>query len=118
MAHYEKETIEQIAKVAHNVNRGYCASIGDNSQPVWESAPDWQKDSAINGVEFHLANDVTPEQSHENWMKDKIADGWKFGPVKSPERKEHHCIVPYNQLPKEQRTKDYLFKAVVDSFKE
>lgn len=99
------EQVELIAKIAHNVNRGYCLSIGDNSQPTWEEAPQWQKDSAIIGVKFH------------SWMKQKEEDGWKYGPVKDAEKKEHPCFVPYSELPKEQQTKDYLFRAVVDSFK-
>lgn len=109
---------EQIAKLCHEVNRAYCRSIGDDSQPVWEEAPQWQKDSAINGVEFHMTNETTPEQSHENWMREKITDGWIYGPVKNPEKKEHPCMVRYEELPAEQRTKDYLFKAVVDSHKD
>ncbi|WP_110930671.1 RyR domain-containing protein [Paenibacillus bouchesdurhonensis] len=108
---------EQIARICHEVNRAYCSSIGDASQPNWEDALEWQKDSAVNGVEFHLNNDTTPEQSHENWMREKIASGWVYGPVKDPEKKEHPCMIPYDQLPKEQRTKDYLFKAIVDCFK-
>lgn len=108
---------EQVAKVCHNVNKAYCESIGDNSQPSWDDAPQWQKDSAMNGVDFHMRNDVTPEQSHENWMKEKIETGWVYGEIKDPDNKTHPCMIPYNELPVEQRTKDYLFKAVVDSFK-
>lgn len=113
----EKEKLEQIAKIAHNVNRAYCISTGDNSQPTWEEAPEWQKSSAINGVNFHLQEDRTPEESHESWLKQKTEEGWKYGPVKDSDKKEHPCFVPYSELPKEQQTKDYLFKAVVDSFK-
>jgi hypothetical protein len=109
--------IDKIAKLCHEVNRAYCKSIGDDSQPSWEDAPQWQKDSAINGVKFHFENNTTPEDSHINWMKDKEADGWVYGPVKEPEKKEHPCMVPYHELPIEQRTKDHLFKAIVDTFK-
>jgi hypothetical protein len=111
------DNIDRAAKLCHEVNRAYCNSIGDNSQPSWEDAPQWQKDSAISGVKFHLENETTPEQSHENWLKDKEADGWVYGPVKDPEKKEHPCMVPYHKLPVEQRTKDYLFKAIVDTCK-
>lgn len=108
-----------IARVAHTINKAYCESIGDHSQPDWENAPDWQKDSAIKGVEFHLANpDATPENSHESWLKQKEEDGWKHGPVKDPEKKEHPCFCPYNELPVEQRSKDYLFRAVIHGLKE
>lgn len=108
---------ESVARMCHEVNRAYCRSIGDDSQPAWEDAPDWQKESAINGVEFHLANETSPEQSHENWMREKATAGWVYGDVKDPEKKEHPCMIPYDQLPLEQRTKDYLFKAVVDCHK-
>ena len=44
----------QIASICHEANRAYCLSIGDESQPEWATAPDWQRVSAINGVRFHL----------------------------------------------------------------
>lgn len=105
-----------IAKVAHEVNRAYCLSIGDDSQVPWEHAPDWQKASAVNGVHFIASNpDASPSASHDSWMKEKAEAGWKYGPVKDPEKKEHPCFVPYEQLPQEQRSKDYIFGAVVRS---
>lgn len=107
-----------IAQVCHNINRAYCISIGDNSQPTWEEAPEWQKSSAINGVRFHMENDTTPEMSHESWLKQKLAEGWVYGKEKNPELKTHPCIMRYDELPKYQRTKDHLFKATVDSFKD
>jgi len=79
---------EQIAKTCHEVNKAYCESIGDFSQPKWEDVPEWQKESAIKRVDFHL---------------------------QYPETKERPCIVLYDQLPKQQ-AKDALFIAVVRSF--
>jgi len=111
-------TKDQIAQVAHEINKTYCESIGDNTQPSWEDAPDWQKTSAINGVQFHIDNpNATPENSHESWLKQKQEEGWKYGLIKNPETKEHPCFCPYNELPIEQRTKDYLFRQVVHSLK-
>ncbi|HBU9358026.1 TPA: hypothetical protein MDH17_000108 [Klebsiella pneumoniae] len=108
---------ESVARIAHEVNRAYCQSIGDDSQPAWEDAPEWQRESAINGVAFHLKNDATPEQSHANWLEQKAREGWKYGPVKDVEKKEHPCFCSYGELPAEQRAKDYLFRGVVNSFK-
>jgi hypothetical protein len=112
---------EAIAKVCHEANRAYCATIGDNSQPAWEEAPDWQKQSAIKGVEFHLTalrsgNKPSPSASHESWLAEKREAGWKFGPVKDAEKKEHPCFIPYDGLPVEQRLKDYIFSGIVESF--
>lgn len=113
----QNQTIYQIAKICHNVNKAYCESQNDFSQHTWEDAPEWQKSSAINGVKYHLENDVTPEMSHESWLKQKLDEGWVYGKVKDAEAKTHPCIMRYEELPKYQRTKDSLFKAVVDSFK-
>jgi len=108
------ERILRAAKAAHEANRAYCQSIGDDSQPAWEDAPDWQKDSARAGVEAIIANpDTTPEQSHEGWLAQKKADGWKCGPVKDADKKEHPCFVPYSELPEAQRIKDHIFGNVV-----
>lgn len=108
-----------IAMICHGINAAYCQSLGDNSQPTWEDAPEWQKQSAIAGVEMHLANpDATPEQSHQSWYKQKEAEGWKYGEVKDPELKEHPCFLPYEELPQEQKAKDYLFRAVVHLVKD
>jgi len=111
-------TVENIAQVAHEINRAFCASIGDLSQPDWDFAPDWQKQSAISGVQFHLDNpNASPSASHDSWLKQKEEEGWKYGEVKDAEKKEHPCFVPYEQLPVEQQSKDYLFKQVVHSLK-
>ena len=107
-------SIEEIAKVCHEVNRGYCKVLGDDSQLPWDEAPQWAKTSAINGVRFHLDNpNAGPSGSHENWLKEKEKEGWKYGEIKDPEKKEHPCFVPYDQLPKEQQAKDYIFTSIV-----
>lgn len=106
--------IESIARVCHEANRAYCATLGDTSQVAWEDAPEWQRASAVKGVEFNLANpDAPPSASHDSWLEEKRATGWKYGPVKDAEKKEHPCFVPYDELPEDQRRKDHLFKAVV-----
>lgn len=104
--------IENAARLAHEVNRTYCEHLGDYSQPVWDDAPEWQKASARNGAEHRLDRPFsTPEESHENWYVHKLDEGWVWGPVKDVEAKEHPCMVPYRDLPAEQRAKDYLFVA-------
>jgi len=107
-------TIEDIAKIAHQANKAYCESLGDFSQNDWDSAPDWQKNSCISGVNFLAENlSAGPDASHNNWLKDKEADGWTYGSVKDVEKKEHPCFVPYEDLPAEQQLKDGLFYSIV-----
>lgn len=107
-------SIENIAMVAHTVNRAYCKSIGDNSQDKWADAPEWQKDSARKGVEFHIENpDATPENSHEKWLAQKTSEGWRYGRVKDTEKKTHPCFLPYSELPADQKSKDWIFRGVI-----
>lgn len=109
---------DAIARVCHEVNRAYCQSLGDMSQPTWEEAPQWQKDSAVLGVNLHIENpDAGPQASHESWMEQKIKDGWVFGAEKNPDKKEHPCMVAFSELPREQQAKDYIFRAVVHALK-
>jgi len=106
--------VEAIAQVCHAANKAYCTTIGDNSQASWWDAPDWQKDSARKGVQYHLNNpDSLPEDSHNSWLKEKVDAGWVYGEVKDAEKKTHPCIVPFADLPGAQQKKDVLFIAIV-----
>lgn len=109
---YSEKVIETCARAAHQVNKAYCEALGDFSQVDWKNAPDWQKESVRKGV-IGILEGNTPEQSHESWLAEKKATGWKYGQIKDVNKKEHPCFVPYNQLPESQRAKDHIFKAVV-----
>lgn len=103
-----------IARVAHEVNMAYCEGLGDKTQTTWEQALRWQQESAIEGVKLHLENPhAGAAASHESWMKHKLKDGWTYGRVKDPIKKEHPCLVPFCDLPQEQKLKDFIFRGVV-----
>lgn len=106
------QAIESCARAAHEANRAYCFAIGDTSQLPWEQAPEWQQTSAKNGVQGVLDGNG-PLESHGSWLLDKAATGWKYGPVKDPEKKEHPCFMPYEDLPDSQKAKDEIFVTVV-----
>lgn len=106
--------VRSIAAICHEVNKAYCESIGDMTQPTWDDAPEWQKVSAIEGVKLHLGNpNLGVDASHRAWLEHKRAEGWTYGPIKDPAKKEHPCFVPYADLPQEQKVKDFLFRGVV-----
>lgn len=113
-----KGAIHLAAMMAHQANAAYCRSIGDNSQPEWSDAPDWQRKSAINGMTATVEGRInSPEDSHISWMKEKEDDGWVYGEVKDPEKKTHPCMVPYDELPEEQRVKDDIFHSIARALK-
>lgn len=105
---------EAIARICHEVNRIWCQFNGDMSQDIWAEAADWQRESAIQGVEFLRDNpDAGDSALHDNWCADKRAAGWVYGPEKDAEAKTHPCLVPFEELPAEQQFKDRLFRTVV-----
>jgi hypothetical protein len=104
--------IPAIAMVCHQTIKAYNDQIDDETL-------DWKDcgESTIKGVEWRLTHmDAPASAQHEAWMEDKYADGWVHGPSKNAVTKEHPCLVPYDELPPEQRIKDALFIAIVTTF--
>lgn len=111
-------TPSEIGAVCHAANLEYRLLMGEEGGPDWEHAPTWQRTSVVNGVMGYLNNpNLTPQESHANWYREKADQGWKYGPVKNTDTKEHPCFLPYHQLPVFQQRKDALFRAIVLALK-
>lgn len=104
--------ISICARAAYEANRAYCQTLGDNSLPAWDEAPEEAKAGTLRGAAFAL-NGGTARDQHEAWCADKIIHGWVWGPVKDPVAKTHPCLVAYEALPEHQRLKDEIHIAVV-----
>jgi hypothetical protein len=106
--------VDVIARVCHEANRALCEATGDHSQPLWSDAPEWQRDSARDGVRYLMDHPhANHSATHENWRSFKEKDGWTWGPVKDAAKREHPCMVPFHELPPEQQLKDVVFSALV-----
>lgn len=111
-------TVESIARACHEANKALREAVGDTSQKHWEAAEQWQRDSAVAGVQFRLNNPSAKDSAqHDAWCEDKVKAGWVYGPVKDTAAKTHPGLVPFEDLPPEQRAKDVLFCAVVDAIR-
>ncbi len=44
--------------------------------------------------------------THENWARQRMTDGWRYGPVRDDARKEHPGIVPYEELSEAEKQYD------------
>lgn len=106
-------TPEQIARVIHAANREVQLILGDPSPSLsWSLESRFQQNSVIEGVMDALSG-LSPEESHEEWRAHRVAAGWRYGPVKSETERTHPCLVPFDELPREQQAKDRLFVAIV-----
>ncbi len=45
------------------------------------------------------------ENVHDVWAQSRMAEGWTYGPVRNDALKQTPCLVPYGQLPEQE--KDY-----------
>ena len=59
-------------------------------------------DSLMNLSEFLAKN------THEVWAANRIADGWTFGDHRDDLHKKHPCLIPYDDLPDEEKKYDRL----------
>lgn len=55
------------------------------------------------------------ENVHEVWAQSRIEQGWTYGPVRNDALKQHPCLVPYEQLPEEE--KDYDRATAISTLK-
>ena len=112
-----EEHIIRIAKLCYDVNKAYSAVIGDLTfRRSWEDAFDWEREANIEGVRYVVENpDITPDELHDNWVKHKVENGWKFGEIKDGHTKTHPNIGPYLNIPRDVRAKDHIFLEIVKS---
>ncbi len=102
----EENRIEFIARIRH---LGWvCYQMGAGQKYNIEILKD-QWESLLNGVRFALEHpNMTPGENHENWIKEKVNQGWVYGPVKDFEKKTHPDLVPFADLPKVEQDKDIM----------
>lgn len=110
---YHRYSDREVAAVVHAANTALQEIQGDESPSGYRlsgESPETQA-SAINGVRT-ARNGATPEQMHEAWREHKASQGWSYGPEKDPDKRTHPCMVPYGELPEDQKDKDRLFLAI------
>lgn len=107
---------DTIARVAHEAVIAYNTSIGDLSEKAWEALSSAERIATVDAVLFIQLNPTqTAEAIHDAWYAKKRENGWALGPTLDARHSEHPAMVSYSQLPQEQRTRDAIFRAVVQA---
>lgn len=52
--------------------------------------------------------ELLAEDIHENWAKQRIHEGWRYGKHRDDRNKIHPCLVPYNELPESEKEYDRI----------
>ncbi len=55
------------------------------------------------------------ENVHEVWAKGRIDEGWTYGEERDDTKKQTPCLVPYSQLPEDE--KEYDRKTAMETIK-
>ena len=104
----------EIAKICHEANRQYCIENQLKTQAKWDELPDDLQESIIVGVAKVIENPrIGAEESHQNWLDYKEAEGWTYGDEIDVAAKEHPNMVEWKKLSKVECGKDKLFLATV-----
>lgn len=53
--------------------------------------------------------------AHDTWAQQRLAEGWKYGQQRDDAKKEHPCLVPYEELPESE--KQYDRNAAIETLK-
>lgn len=43
---------------------------------------------------------------HEVWSRNRISEGWTYGPERDDANRRHPCLVPYEELPENEKEYD------------
>jgi len=54
---------------------------------------------------FNLAEEIA-KNVHEVWSQNRMNEGWAYGPVRDDAKRETPCLVPYEELPEEEKAYD------------
>lgn len=107
-------TAYAVARLCHEANRAFTRYVGDPVAPVWDDLDEQRQRSCLAGVLFTIKNpDAGDAASHESWMKQRLADGWQHGPIIDSDARTHPNLVPFDELSRDQKFKDRLFRTIV-----
>lgn len=56
--------------------------------------------------ELNAIADAIAENVHDVWASSRLAEGWTYGPVRDEANKQTPCLVPYKELPEEEKVYD------------
>jgi hypothetical protein len=59
--------------------------------------------------------ELLARNTHEIWAKQRLADGWTYGPRRDDAAKKHPCLLPYDELP--DCEKEYDRKTAMETLK-
>lgn len=94
---------QYLMKMADTLSREY--DLNSPFATVFDDAPAMQPDEDL-PPELLPLKELMAENVHNVWMATRKQQGWRYGPKRNDATKEHPCMVPYVELPEEEKEHD------------
>lgn len=65
--------------------------------------------------EIEKLTELLAANAHDHWAQQRLSEGWRLGPNRDDAKKEHPCLVPYDELPDSE--KEYDRKSAMETIK-
>lgn len=59
--------------------------------------------------------EMLARNTHDVWSQQRITDGWRYGPYRDDQKKEHPGLIPYEQL--DESEKEYDRRTAIEVLK-
>lgn len=112
----EYDILVKIAQECHRLNNELMLTNGEIQNAAdWSELDSHTKFMNLKSVKKILDNpDITAKDIHDEWMKNKMLDGWTYGEVKDANLKTHPLIIDFELLNDVDKMKDQIFIDVVN----
>jgi len=128
------KVLEDLAEAAHEIYREGLEERGEQTYAAAVAYNDLSEDlkqqnrQNVHDIPFKLASagyvmiparsneppfdfpgdalERLAEIEHERWMHAKLANGWRYGLQTDKDKKLNQCLLPWNELPEEEKEKD------------
>ncbi len=96
---------EQLTETYRDANRGAADNLAIKlaSLSYWipEDPSNWSQK-----VDLTENQELLAKLEHRRWYAERRLNGWQYGTTRDDNRKIHPCLIPYEQLPENEKDKD------------
>lgn len=86
-------------------SKNYLVTINTRDMKTYNPKPIDLSDVELT-EDLNELREAIAENAHEVWAVERQAQGWSYGPQRDDVKKHNPCMVPYSQLPENEKTFD------------
>jgi hypothetical protein len=107
--------VERLARLIYEATRIEAEWSGRIVPETWEQRDEKFRSQFVGIVSKYINAErlPTPEQAHNSWMESYLEMGWRHGEKRDPVAKTHPDLVPFDELPRDEKDKDAIFLAFI-----